>query len=155
VADAAAQVSLTTLPRDLRWRLRTRDRRAVLWLPAGADLPELTSARLCRERGERQHREEARLAAVLALAAWALVAGALGSRALALRVVAACAAGALLLGAGHDGYLPLLPLAAAAPALGPALALAAGAVFVPGYLWAAAALALAAAGSSWQRSSHS
>lgn len=155
VAEAAAQVSLTTLPRDLRSRLETRDGRAVLWVP-DTDRDDFTSARLYRARGELQLRASARLAGVLVLVAWALAIAVLegASGALLLRFVGVAAAAALLFvtsPADADVFVPLLPLAAAAPALGPALALAAAALFLPAYFWPAAALALAAAGAIRRR----
>jgi hypothetical protein len=149
VADAASQMSLTTLPRDLRWRLRARDGRSVLWAPADADRDDLTGARLYRIRGERELRRAARLGAVLVAAvgalATAVVRGAAGP---VLRRFAGAAAGAALLlladPAEADLFLPLVPLAALAPALCPAIALGAATLFLPGLLWPAAALLAAA-----------
>jgi hypothetical protein len=158
VNDAAAQWSLTTLPRELRLRLQTGDGRAVLWVPADADREELTSARLYRARGEVQLRADARLAGILVVLAWALAVASLQGRAPVRRLLLAFAAAALLFVANPaeaDGYLPLLALAAAAPAIGTALALAAAAIFLPAYFWPAAAFALAAAGSIRRRPSPS
>jgi hypothetical protein len=148
VSDAASQVSLPTLPRELRSRLQTRDGRAVLWVTAGADRPEFTSARLYRARGEIQLREGARLAGLLVTVTVVLVVAAFSGVARAVVVFLGTAAAAALLlvadPAEADFYLPLLPLAAAAPAVGPALALAAAAIFLPAHLWPAAAFFLAA-----------
>ncbi len=149
VNDAASQNSLTTLPRELRSRLLTRDGRAVLWVPADAQAPDLTSARLYRARGEVQLRASARLAGLLVLVAVALALAVLGgaTRPILLRFLGAAAGIALLFVADPaeaDFWIPLLPLAAAAPALGPALALLAAALFLPALLWPAAALLLAA-----------
>jgi len=150
VADAASQTSLPTLPRELRERLLTRDGRAVLWAPADADRPYLTSARLYRERGERGLRDAARLGGVLVAALGALAIAILGGgvRKVLLRFAGAAAGIALLYWAAPgeaDFYAPVVALAAAAPALGPALALAAASLVLPGQLWPAAALLVASA----------
>jgi len=150
VSDAASQMSLTTLPRDLRARLLTRDGRAALWAPADADRDDLTSARLYRVRGELDLRKSARLAGVLVtvLGAVALAILGGGTRRVLLRFAGAAAGTALLLladPAGADSFIPLVALAAAAPAVGPALALLAASAVYPGLLWPAAGL-LAAAG---------
>jgi hypothetical protein len=154
VSDAAAQASLTTLPRDLRLRLQARDGRAVLWVPPGADREGLTSARLYRERGDRQLRGNARLAGVSVTVAVALALAVLrgAARPILLRFLGAAAAAALLFvtdPAEADFCVPLLPLAAAAPALGPALALGAAALFLPALLWPAAALLVAASAAGY------
>jgi hypothetical protein len=149
VADAAAQMNLTTLPKDLRWRLRARDGRSVLWAPSDADRDDLTSARLYRARGERELRAAARLAGILVALAGALSVGVLrGALGPVLRRFAGAALGAalLLLAAPQEAdlFLPLVPLAAMAPALCPAIALGAAALFLPGVLWPAAAFLVAA-----------
>jgi hypothetical protein len=145
VADAASQMSLTTLPRDLRWRLRAADGRAVLWVDAGIDRPGVESARTYRERGERDLRTAARLAGILVAIAAAL-AGAFtgGGRHVVLRLAGAAVGAAILLlwdPQGADLFLPLVPPTALV--LGPALALAAASLAMPGFLWPAAALLLA------------
>ncbi len=147
-ADAAAGVSLTTLPRDLRQRLRTRDGRAALWALSDADRPELSGARLYRLRGDIELRANARLAAIVVLVAGVLALAVLegASGAILLRFIGAAAGAALLFladPAAADAWLPLLPLAVAAPALGPALALGAAALFLPALFWPAAALLVA------------
>ncbi|HEX5138294.1 MAG TPA: hypothetical protein VFY93_15065 [Planctomycetota bacterium] len=145
VADAAAQMSLTTIPRDLRWRLRARDGRRALWVAAPADRDDLTSARLYRVRGEREVRAAGRIAAVLVALAGALATALLLGRVrpVLVRFGGAVLGAALLLVAAPekaDLFLPLVPIAAAAPALAPALAVAAGALFLPGLFWPAVAL---------------
>ncbi len=154
VNDAAAQFSFTTLPRDLRLRLLADDGRAVLWVPAAAETADLTSARLYRVRGELQLRAGARLAGLLVFAAAALALAVLegAARPLLLRFLGAAAGIALLFvtdPAEADFYIPLLPLAAAAPALGPALALGAAALFLPALLWPAVALLVAASAAGY------
>ena len=146
--DAASRAVLY-LPSALRVRLLTNDGRAVLWAPADAERDDLTSARLYRDRGAIDLDESARLAGVLVFLTGAL-ALALFERAaakIALRFAGAAAGAALLLVADPaeaDMYLPLLPLAAAAPALGPALALGAAAILLPALSWPAVALLVAA-----------
>jgi len=144
VADAAAQMSLTTIPRDLRWRLRARDGRRALWVEAAADRDDLSSARLYRVRGEREVRAGGRLAAVLVALMGALATALLlGTfRPVLVRFLGAALGAALLLLVAPDGadlFLPLVPLAAAAPALAPVLAAAAAGLFLPGLLWPAVA----------------
>jgi hypothetical protein len=117
VADAAAQMSLTTLPKDLRWRLRSGDGRVVLWVPADCDRDDLASARLYRARGERELRKGARLAAVLVAVAGLLAVAAFRGAAapLLVRFGGAAAGAALLLVAlpeQADLLLPLIPIVA-------------------------------------------
>jgi hypothetical protein len=121
----------------------------VLWAPSDAERDDLASARLYRARGERELRAGARLVAILVFALGMLAVAVLrGAAAPVLIRFAGAALGAALLlvadPADADLFLPLVPLAAMAPALCPALALAAAAIFLPGLLWPAAALLAAA-----------
>jgi hypothetical protein len=147
VADAASRTDLY-LPTSLRARLRARDGRHALWLAGGAP-PAAASARLYRERGDLSRREHARAAGVAVLLALGLGRALVrGARPVLLAFLGAAAGVLLLLAAAPDaadGFVPLVAVAAAAPAFGPPLALAAAAIFDPSTLLPAAALFVAAA----------
>jgi hypothetical protein len=159
VAEAAALESLY-LPLELRARLRARDGRAVIWIQD--ELPpereEFMSALLYRQRGERQMRREARVAAPIVLVlAGAWLGYRRGNRAAPglLAAFLGLAAGvALLLYAEPQGLTlpaellaPVLVIAALAPSAHAPLGLAAAAAWMPqAYLGPAIAVALASGG---------
>ena len=155
VADAAALDELY-LPTELRMRLRTRDRRAAIWVQdhVPVDRAGFESARLYRARGEIQLRGEARIAALIAfllIALWLIRQYGEGALIpIAGRFAAAGVGYAILLtGESHgvvaDVYLPMLVIAAMVPSLGLAIGVAAAAIADSSYLWPAAAFAAASA----------
>ncbi|MHC4973862.1 MAG: hypothetical protein ACYTG3_16175 [Planctomycetota bacterium] len=159
VAEAAALESLY-LPLELRARLRARDGRAVIWVQD--ELPpereEFQSALLYRQRGEVQMRNEARLAAMLALllgGVWlGYRRGNRGTPGLLAAFAGLAAAVALLLFVEPRGLTlpaellaPVLVVFALSPSAHAPLGLAAAAVWMPAaYLGPALAVALASGG---------